>query len=165
MKILTQGENEMVSPDMISRPKIRSRIHPVKVMYLGVVGCPCMDHLFDGRIMLERVRSRNVLTRVSHNHNFCFDVHVNELLKDGPQSWHVLYDNSMDMNALSEKVSEQYDLDQFVAGRLQFSYKGYTRGGKEKRMVLKDSDTISGMRMNVDGIEEQLTIGDVDISV
>jgi hypothetical protein len=39
--------------------------------------------------------------------------------------------------------------------------------GVERRRgcFFKGSDTIYGMRMDVDGIEEQLVIGDIDMSV
>ena len=50
----------------------------MKVMYLGVVAAPRTEHLFDGRILLERVSRRKTLLRSSRNKRFSVDVHVNE---------------------------------------------------------------------------------------
>ena len=99
---------------------------------------------------MERVSKRKVLTRVSHNHNFCFDVRINYLLKEGSSSWHLL--NIMIWISL-----------------FHIGYSSVIRGIKgveiRRGCFLSGSDTISGMWMTSDGIEEQLVIGDVDMSV
>ena len=64
MKVLPETDKEKASNKKIwhSRPKIRSRHFPVKVMYLGVVAAPQPDHNFDGRVFMKRVSKRKKLS-------------------------------------------------------------------------------------------------------
>ena len=166
IKVLPQGENEQIAPDALNLPKIRSRRFPVKVMFLGVVAAPNEDHNFDGRIMMKRISKRRKTTRASRNKNFSVDVMVNEILKDGEKSWHRLFTEGMSVGELLDIISETYDLDQFVAERLEMSYKAYTTGGKEKRVVMESNDVIDEQRFtNEDNEEEELTLKHVEMNV
>ena len=55
-------------------------------------------------------------------------------------------------------AGEHFDLDQFVAGRLEFSYKSHTPGGNGKRNALMETDVIDEVEvLDKDGERKQLT--------
>ena len=53
---LQPGEEE--GDDLIPQPKMRSRCHPIKSMFMGVVGRPREDKNFNGKIYLERISKK-----------------------------------------------------------------------------------------------------------
>ena len=89
--MLPLSDEELSSPNLASihaseaSPKIRSRRHPVKVMYLGVVGRPMKDETkdvdFNGRIMIKRVAREEKVEKLARNQNFSPDAKVNDALK------------------------------------------------------------------------------------
>lgn len=165
LKVLPQGESEQNAPDAVAVPKIRSRRYPVKVMYLGVVARPQDEHDFDGRVFLKRVSRPKVQGRASRNKSFSVDVLLNEALKDGSESWHLLYTDGITIDELAARVVDNYDLDEYVASRLEFSYVSHTTGGNEKRIVLNGTDSISGTRIDSNGDEQLLELDDVELFV
>jgi len=83
VKELPMADCEQTAPDVIDLPKIRSRRHPVKVMFLGVVACPADEHEFDGRVFLKRVSEVEEQKRMSRNKNFSVDLQLNEASSRG----------------------------------------------------------------------------------
>jgi len=123
-------------------PKIRSRRFPVKVMYLGVVSKPHDEHGFDGRILLEQVSREKTITRATKHKNFTEDVFVNESLKAG--GWRQLVTEGVYVDEMKELVASTYDLDEYIACRLEFSHTKAptTPNGKSKTVVLKDNELL-----------------------
>ncbi len=70
IKFLPKCEHEEEGADFIVRPKTRSRRIPIKVMYLRVVGRPCADKGFNGRILLERVSEERTIQKQSKHQRF-----------------------------------------------------------------------------------------------
>ena len=164
LKNLPKGEMEAGDP-IYKRPTIRSRRFPVKVMFLGVVACPNEDRGFDGRIFLKRISERRATTRMSRNRRFSVDVVVNEDIIGG--GWKRLVVDGMSTSELVEAISEHYDLDEFVAERLQVLYNTFTRGGNKKIQVLTAEQRIGelGFRTNEEGEQIQIGLDDLDVFV
>ena len=130
LKVLPKVANE-TSVEPYKRPRIRSRRYPVKVMYLGVVAAPRTDHLFDGRILLERVSRRKTLLRSSRNKRFSVDVHGNEEVGAGRWKDRYVMEDSTTAEVL-ETIAAVYDLDEFVSERLELVYVTHTIGGTKQ---------------------------------
>ena len=125
IKMLPLSDEELSSPNLASihaseaSPKIRSRRHPVKVMYLGVVGRPMKDETkdvdFNGRIMIKRVAREQKVEKLTRNQNFSPDAKVNDALKYD-KDWRDIYDENADMTAghLCDHIAEIYGLSEFV---------------------------------------------------
>ena len=164
LKMLPKGETEGGEP-IYKRPTIRSRRFPVKVMFLGVVGCPNEDRDFDGRIFLKRISERRPAGKTSRNKRFSVDVIVNDdIIKGG---WKRFIVEGMSVSELLEAVSEHYDLDEFVSERLEIVYNTYTRGGNKKIQVLTAAQRIGelGFRTNEDGEQHQIMLDDLELFV
>jgi hypothetical protein len=132
-------------------------------MFLGIVACPQEDHAFDGRIFMKRVSKRKTITKRSRNKRFSVDVLVNGALQQG--EWRDYYTAGATIGELLETIVETFDLDEFVAERLEMSYVSHTRGGTSKRVLLKAADLIEGMRTDADGAQVPLLLEDLELHV
>jgi hypothetical protein len=130
LKILPQGSTEANIP-MYRRPKIRSRRYPVKVMFLGVVANPQPEKNFDGRVLLECVSRQKIVGRATRNKRFTEDVLANEAISTG--QWHDLVHNDMTCQEALELISTNYDLDEYVAERLELTYATYSGANQNSR--------------------------------
>ena len=163
------GKNSENKVPMYRRPKIRSRRYPVKVMYLGVVANPNEEKDFDGRIYLERVSRQKTVTRASRNSRFSVDVLVNQALVDG--AWKDIVreeENCTTVLDLKEKVSDMYDLDEYVASRLTFSYHTYVGANRTKKIIdLDDGKRFEelGMRTKENGEQVPILLHDIVMQV
>ena len=169
LKVLPESDKEKASGDVprYSRPKIRSRRYPVKVMYLGIVSPPHPDHNFDGRVFMKRVSRRKKLSRKTRNSRFSVNVLINQSITDG-KVWRniVSEDYNISTADLLNQIVEMYDLDEFVSERLTFSYYTYANGKK----VIKDlaaTQTFNdlGMMTKETGEQAPLTIDNLRIQV
>jgi len=123
LKILPCGPGEQEGADEVAAPKCLSCRFPVKAMFMGVVARPRPEHNFDGTIMLKRVSKTQTVTRATSHHRFSDDIMVNYQIKTG--DWRSLYVEGMKVGDLSEVVVEAYNLDGYVADRLEFTYKTF----------------------------------------
>ena len=165
LKVLPQAASEnLVEP--YKRPRIRSRRYPVKVMYLGVVAAPRAEHLFDGRILLERVSRRRTLLRSSRNKRFSVDVHVNEEVGAGRWKDRFVMDDSTTAEVL-ETIAGVYDLDEFVSERLELVYVTHTTGGTKqiKRLVPTALVMNAGNRTTKEGGVIPITLDHLELFV
>ncbi len=170
MKVLPETDEEKASTTTIrhSRPKIRSRRFPVKVMYLGVVAAPRPDHNFDGRVFLKRVSKRKKLARGCRNSRFSVNVLINQSITDGEVWRNIMREENHNILTaeLQNQIVEMYDLDEFVAERLTFSYYTYANGKK----VIKDLAATQyfnelGMMTTETGEQVPLTIDNLKLQV
>lgn len=128
MKILPTTAVEAGHVYTYRPPRIRSRRYPAKVMYLGVVACPQLQHNFDGRVCLHRVSRTKILTRASRNKRFSFDVDVQQAI--GSAEWiRELATEGTTVDELLEQMKTLFDLDEFVCDRLVIGYGTFTRRG------------------------------------
>ena len=81
-KILPKGSHEEEEPNYVA-PRMHSRRHPVKVMYLGVVANLQPDYDFDGRVMMKRVSKWKKAQRAQPSKRLSVDVHINDALRRG----------------------------------------------------------------------------------
>ncbi|KAG7337604.1 hypothetical protein IV203_021845 [Nitzschia inconspicua] len=118
VKILppTVSENGEVR---VCRPhRIRTRRHPAKMMYLGVVAaaCPQLQKGFDGRVCLHRVSRTKTLARASRKntrYSLSVDVDILQVIKSG--EWiQLLVTEGMTAEAMLEEIKTHYDLDEYA---------------------------------------------------
>lgn len=88
--VLTEEENvkmlrdhELIGHDTVARPKILLMRIPVKSIFMGVVGQPIPNRVFDGRILLERVVNRKYIQICTSYSDFSNDTLVYGKIKDG----------------------------------------------------------------------------------
>ena len=97
----------------MSRPKAVSRRHPVKSMFMGVIGWPRPDMGFDGKIFLRRVSRPKQITRATVHRRFVDETGLNNELKNG--AWRSLYSQGMTVGELRETIVVTCDIDDFIA--------------------------------------------------
>ena len=112
---------------------------------------------------MKRVSKRKTITKRSRNKRFSVDVLVNGALQQG--EWRDYYTEGTTIGDLLETIVATYDLDEFVAERLEMSYISHTRGGASKRVLLKAEDLIEGMRTDADGAQVPLVLSDLEMHV
>ena len=112
---------------------------------------------------MKRVSMQKTLERGSRNQRFSFDVLVNEALQKG--KWRDFYTEGSTIGELLEITAYTYELDDFVAERLEMSYISQTGGGTRKRVSLKAADLIESLRKYVDGAEVPLSVSDLELHV
>jgi uncharacterized protein (DUF2267 family) len=142
-------------------------------MYLGVVARPAPKFDFHGRVYLERVSKKKVITRETTHTRFTDDVVLNADLRNN--GWRRLVpDGTIEVADLKELIAEEYNLDEDIADRLEFSYKTFVGGSqrKEKSVRYSDTDSIpSGTRQHVPdnngGVQEAtpVTLDDITLQV
>ena len=166
MKILPTTTHEAGQVQPYRPPRIRSRRHPAKVMFLGVVACPQPSNNFDGRVCLHRVSKTKILGRATRNKRFSVDVDVVQAFASGECIRNVAAEG-MTVAELLEEVATQYDLDGYVADRLVIGYDNYSEGGIKKWKALAPTDVIDelGMRIDENGERVQVSNEDLDIFV
>ena len=81
IKKLPLGKLETPGDENVIMPKMLSRRFPIKAMFMGVVGCPIPHRNFDGKILLEIVSEKVVVSNLSCHQNFTDDVILNQAIK------------------------------------------------------------------------------------
>ena len=162
-----KGRNSNKVP-RYSRPKIRSRRYPVKVMYFGIVAAPVEDRNFDGRVYLKRVSRRKKLTRATRNSRFSVNVLINQAMVEGTVWRTIIEEENYNISTaeVANTLVEMYDLDEFVGDRLVFSYYTYINNKKTVKN-LADTQTFNelGVRTTEEGTQVPLTVDDVSVQV
>lgn len=159
-KVLPHGLTEEVGADFVRFSSVRSRRHPVKVMFLGVIACPHPEKEFDGKLHMERVSRLKTLARMSRQKSFSDDVLINEELKAG--GWREYHTDGMTFeDLLADVIIASYCLEADVAERLDFTYRvGTAIKSTQMHLVVADH-ALKGP----DGGNVALTINDVELFV
>ena len=157
-KILPRGPNEPEGADIVPIKKVRSRRHPVKAMFLGVVARPQRDKNFDGKIHIKRVSHMKKLLQMSRRTSYSDDAYVQAELKQG--LWHNLHVADMTFNELADAIISHYSLEEHVAARLEFVYKS-----SNARKSLKMGWKLENQTFKQNGTQHTLTINDVNLFV
>ncbi|KAG7370138.1 hypothetical protein IV203_027884 [Nitzschia inconspicua] len=166
VKILPPTVSENGKVRVYHPPQVRSRRHPAKVMYLGVVACPKLQKGFDGRVCLHRVSRTKILARASRNTRYSVDVDNLQAIKSG--EWiQLLVTEGMTAEALLEEIKTHYDLDEYVSDRLVIGYYTYTRQGVKARKELHPIDIVNelGMRTYEGGVQVVIHLQDLEVFV
>ena len=170
LKHLPKAPWEEEGIDRLVRPRIVSRRHPVKVMYLGVVARPRENFDFDGRVYLERVSKKKVITKETTHTRFTDDVIMNADLRQNGWRRLVPDGSAIKVADLIDSIVEEYDIDEEVAERLEFSYKTFVGNqGNEKGIRYGDTDSLpSRTRRNSQDNTVQaipVTLNDITLQV
>ena len=124
LKILPIAEWEDPNEALVPQPKIRSRRHACKIMYLGVVAPPDQHHCFDGKILLKRCCRARPQKRLSHNKNFTPSFLTNNMIVEG--EWRELVGaGDITSDELILRMKDTYGLSDDVASRIVFSYRSF----------------------------------------
>ena len=133
-KILPKAPWEELKDAFFIAPKVRSRRHPCKVMFLSVVAPPIIDKdgnvEFDGKILMKRVSKTAEQARLSTNQNFVEYYVPNHKLKIG--EWKLLYNNMISPSQLIQQIVSKYKIGDRVAEKLVFKYKSASIVTKKK---------------------------------
>ena len=120
----------------------------VKVMYLGVVARPRENFDFDGRVYLECVSKKKVITKETTHTRFTDDVIMNADLRQNGWRRLVPDGSAIKVADLIDSIVEEYDIDEEVAERLEFSYKTFVGNqGNEKTL---DTATLTHFHLATD---------------
>ena len=140
---------------------------------MGVVACPNREQNFDGRVFMKRVSEQKKVTKGSRNNWFSIDIHINDELNQG--RWRTILSNIVEDNEdvtvrySLDLLIDMYDLDDFVAKRLQFYYVTHTGAQKKnKKFVdLNDDQDLNelGRFTDSDGTQKDLTLEDIQLCV
>ncbi len=114
---------------------------------------------------MKRVSEQRTIQRASRNSNFSIDILINEAIKKG--EWRTnIWIEGLTAGETKGLIVEHYDLDEFVADRLEFSFIKYTQGGNEKREVVEDDERMTGATvLDKEGNQKILTIDDIQLFV
>jgi hypothetical protein len=99
-------------------------------MALGVVAPPTEANGHDGAIFFKRVSQEVPFRKMTHNQNISDIAWVNGQIKDG--EWMRLYEDSMTLVGLKQKVREKWDIEDDIANRLVLVLKSYQQPIKKK---------------------------------
>lgn len=165
MKVLPTAANEIGIMTAYRAPRIRSRRHPAKVMFLGVVACPQLANNFDGRVCLHRVSKTKILSRSSKNKRFSVDQDVVQAIVSGEWKEQLATDG-MTIDELLDDVKSQFDLDAYVSNRLVIGFDTY-EGGVKKWKALEADDVISelGIRTTIENARVPVELKDLELFV
>lgn len=181
LKHIPLQPNEPEGTITLIRPKVRSRRHSCKVMYMGVIASPDLapsqlQDTFDGKIFMKRVAKEKQYSRNNYSTVFCSNAEYNELLKNG--GWNKLiheFGDTVTFGDLKQKLAESGELDEFIMNRLTLVYhtRKWNKNGTEilknkelKKIVANDEPILAGRYIIEDnGTSRQLTLGDLTLKV
>ena len=121
---------------------------------------------------LERISKTKVLQKATANQKFTDDVNLNTELKDG--NWKNLLTDEVTVDGMMEVIGDQYELDDAIVERLEFSYAtfGGLNGKNKKWNKLEGGELFfylinSQRRMQLDrqGERRRLTLNDIKLQV
>ena len=124
-KHLPRASFETVSDAHVEPKKVRSRRHPCKIMYMGIVAPPIKDK-FNGKILMKRVAETCSSKSQSYHQNFSPYYGLNNRLK--LRQWRQLVpkDSYITVNELLELIKQKYEIEPHVAKDLTFIYKSHS---------------------------------------
>ena len=154
MKILPQADWENVEESKVLMPKVHSRRHCSKVMYMGVIGHPVYKKdengkfeyeivdgvkrkivLFDGKIMCKRVSNREPQTQLSTHQNFVEENILNHDIKNGEWRDLILDPYHTSVSEALDIIANHYGMDDDISDNLCFTYYTWKMVTKRKRVT------------------------------
>jgi tRNA U38,U39,U40 pseudouridine synthase TruA len=96
-------------------------------MYLGVIARPRENFDFDGRVYLECVSKKKVITKETPHTQFTDDVIMNADLRQNGWRRLVPDGSTIKVADLIDSIVEEYDIDEEFAERHEFSYKTFEK--------------------------------------
>ena len=181
LKILPPAPFENPEDVRVTNPKVRSRRHPCKIMFMGIVAPPEPAHDFDGKIMLRRICKWKQQAKWSYHSKFSDCPIVNYMIRSN--HWHQLILSTTDPsfpNLTSISIAEvsfwmedAYGLDADVTDALVFSYKNFIKDSTSKtpfkwiRLTQQDGYLLHrrSIRPAVDAELRPLAITDIKVEV
>ena len=137
---------ETMKDAYVPLPRVRSRRHPCKVMYLGIVSPPHPNHNFDGKVFFKRVSKFVPQKQQSHSSTvFSDDYKLNDIIRNH-EDWKSIYTEGMPTYALFDSIQEMYELEDYITTRLVLTYTTYSKSLKTKYIRHIDYD---------DGLKEE----------
>ena len=123
---------ETMKDAYVPLPRVWSRRHPCKVMYLGMVSPPHPRNNFDGKIYFKRVSKFIPQKQQSHSSTvFSDDYKLNEIICRY-EDWKNAYTPGMPAYALFDSIQEMYELEDYITTRLVLTYNTYSKTLKTK---------------------------------
>lgn len=107
MEKLPKGTHESSTP-IYQQPKVRKRKYYVKIMFVGIVGCPQSKYGFDGQVMLKRISNLQKVSKGICYQRVSIHIYINEALHK--TIWHNSVINRMSIDNLLSVISTVYDL-------------------------------------------------------
>ena len=120
-------------------------------MFLSVIGRPRKDKGFNGKVLLERVSKTVMITKMTSHQKNSDDILINSEIKN--IMWRNLYmsNQNMTMRELKGIIADTYDLDGFIAERLDLSFEQLVgKNGNKKTASLKDEHMLEIQLMRTD---------------
>jgi hypothetical protein len=125
-KDLGLQHGEEAGADELPIRRVVSRQHPTKVMFMGIIAKPNMEHGFDGKVDIIRISKSKEIKQTSYRQMFVIDRNVNDALRNG--AWRELFgpvSTTLTIGAMVETIIAAYDLDDELQGELVFRYSNY----------------------------------------
>ena len=134
MKILPKAPFEKAEDAFVPSPKLRSRRHATKVIFLAIVGPPSDTCGFDGKIYIQRVSEVKQSVKTSHNKKISDEYEINHLLKDGHWINLLPEDDFGSVDVGDKDIVSFYNLEPEVAKSLHFSFNTHSKTGKSQKV-------------------------------
>ena len=135
-KHLPQADFEDDKTAFIVSRKVKSRRHPCKVMYMGIVG-PAIRGLTDGRIMMKRISEWRPLKRETTHQNISPFYELNNCLKLGDWRKLVPADEKIKVSRLLQSIVQEYQIESQISNDLVFTYNDYQISPRAKKIEKK----------------------------
>ena len=151
MKILPQADWENSKDAKIVMPKVHSRRHCSKVMYMGVIGAPVYKKnkygefeyeivngevkkiiLFDGKIMCKRVSQKVAQSQLSTHQNFVEEHILNDDIKKGEWKDLLVDPGNISVSEALDLIGAHYGMDDGTTDSLCFTYYSWKWVNKRK---------------------------------
>ena len=102
-------------------------------MFLSVIGRPRKDKEFNEKVLLERVSKTVMITKMTSHQKNSDDILINSEIKN--IMWRNLYmsNQNMTIHELKDIITDTYDLDGFIAERLDLSFEHLVGKNGNKR--------------------------------
>ena len=153
-KYLPAATFENLSDVIAPARKIRSRRHVTKVMFMGIIAPPDLQHDFDGKIMLKRVSRQTESKQVTHHQRFSVNYHINQLIKDGEWKEACLLPGMVGWQ-LFETIQDTYDLEDDVGLSLVLTYRTFNTDKVKNIKVIRVDRSSSKEILDLDIRTEQ----------
>ena len=136
LKILPQANFETKEEAEVQVSCLRNRRFPTKVISMAVVGKPCPEHGFNGKIFIRHVAEEHVAGKHSYNQNLSKYYEINYALKKGKWMQNFIpfcdHQDVLVLDAL-QVIVDVYGLQS--TNDLVFSYKTYTSSGRSYKWI------------------------------
>ena len=119
-------------------------------MFMGVAGCLLSHRNFDGKIFLEHVSKRVVVSNLTYHQNFTDDVILNQAIANGERM--DLFDTHSPLMAseIITEVTKFYALDEAILDRIKLQYTTFIgNAGSTKVIKLEHNENIFDLTIRI----------------